>query len=970
MEDNNIQDSCCNSKYASIRQMDKLDEMLGRRFPFYPRTVIQAVHDGRTGASLEAILAQYNNIYVQYQGTAGRTRNIVPKEMRRKGIIISYVDMQGNAITEKCVNDAQRDNFHWGLDVNWVRVDELTLSGDISVSVKGTWVINGEDTGLAALGPKGDNGLTPWLKTIDNKLHFSYDNETWEVCSDYIAAYFRFQDNKFQISRDNKTWSDLSGEVTNSLSIKAYVTDKSQYPNPKQGDMIMVGPTYEDDDTEHTKPIYHLNIYNAGGWVNNGPFQSINAGVVQELGDSETEVMSQKAVSEKFSELEETLSKYLLFNNVDVAKAVQEIYIPEEIFHKYPDGVYLWNIGKLRDGNITVQIYGLKSDGSNEKIVDGYYDDFGNVEKYTDNGAFIIDMTNLDQTAGAYQNIKIPIKEAATIIENSPRISYKLGLSKSNISDKSLVADVALYNNRYILTPNIEVAKAVQEIYIPEEIYNKYPYGVYLWNIGKKGGTEDTVRVQVYGMLTETQNERIIESVFSTFEKVQIVSDNGSCIIDLSQLDQTAGIYDNIKVPVNKDVTIIENSPVLSYIIGKSRSNISDTSERCNYYLSTDNYDVIKAVKELYVKKEIYDKYEQVVLYNIGKLKNGNITVQIYGLKSDGGQEEIKKFYTESFGEVEYISNDCSFIIDLSNLDQTAEAYQNIKIPLKKNVTIKEYSPIIYQKLSNNQWYGKKIIWLGTSVPYGQYATKSYALEAANRLGFNLINTSMPGQRIHGYYDEEHDVIMGGQGTIEEPTNAYATTLSKAEYIAAKEAGVSTAEIASSSSPWEPNKGGSSYTRTWENIFVEENADADLWVFDVAPNNTNFETTDWDLFDKENWRYTDDSDFSEHRLTFLGALLFLMNKMYELNPKARLVFVLGTTYAYNEGKSNLELVRNAWNVHIIDLWGKINTSLPSIKYLYSEYTGVDGGKKINRHPSTFGHEKMGQMLANELLLIS
>lgn len=303
MKDNNIQDSCCNSKYASIRQMDKLDEVSGRRFPFYPRTVIQAVHDGRTGAPLEAILAQYNNIYVQFQGTAVRTRNIVPKEMRRKGIIISYVDMQGNAITEKCVNDAQRDNFHWGLDVNWVRVDELTLSGDISVSVKGTWVINGEDTGIAALGPKGDNGLTPWLKTIDNKLHFSYDNETWEVCSDYIAAYFRFQDNKFQISRDNKTWSDLSGEVTNSLSIKAYVTDKSQYPNPKQGDMIMVGPTYADDDTEHTKPIYHLNIYNAGGWVDHGPFQSINAGVVQELGNSETEVMSQKAVSEKISEL-------------------------------------------------------------------------------------------------------------------------------------------------------------------------------------------------------------------------------------------------------------------------------------------------------------------------------------------------------------------------------------------------------------------------------------------------------------------------------------------------------------------------------------------------------------------------------------------------------------------------------------------------------------------------------------------
>lgn len=326
MEDNNIQDSCCNSKYASIRQMDKLDEMLGRRFPFYPRTVIQAVHDGRTGASLEAILAQYNNIYVQYQGTAGRTRNIVPKEMRRKGIIISYVDMQGNAITEKCVNDAQKDNFHWGLDVNWVRVDELTLSGDISVSVKGTWVINDEDTGIAALGPKGDNGLTPWLKTIDNRLHFSYDNETWEECSDYIAAYFRFQDNKFQISRDNKTWSDLSGEVTNSLSIKAYVTDKSQYPNPKQGDMIMVGPTYADDDAEHTKPIYHLNIYNASGWMDHGPFQSINAGVVQELGDSKTEVMSQRTVSNNLIKLAGYVFDLLDFENGQWIGTGQSIY--------------------------------------------------------------------------------------------------------------------------------------------------------------------------------------------------------------------------------------------------------------------------------------------------------------------------------------------------------------------------------------------------------------------------------------------------------------------------------------------------------------------------------------------------------------------------------------------------------------------------------------------------------------------
>ena len=165
-------------------------------------------------------------------------------------------------------------------------------------------------------------------------------------------------------------------------------------------------------------------------------------------------------------------------------------------------------------------------------------------------------------------------------------------------------------------------------------------------------------------------------------------------------------------------------------------------------------------------------------------------------------------------------------------------------------------SPIIYRKTtSTNHWYGKKVLWLGTSVPYGQYATKSYALEAANKLGFTLINTSMPGQRIHGYKNEEFNIIMGGNGTTESPTSQYATCMSKEEYIIAKDSGVSTAEIVSDPVAWKPNDGGSSYTRTWENIFVEENKDVELWVFDVVPNNTNFDTTDWSAFDKSKWKY-------------------------------------------------------------------------------------------------------------------
>ena len=294
-------------QYNSIQQLLKKEG--GKKNPVFPPTVIQAVFDAKTGASLEAILAQFNSVHLQYQGSPKATRLIIPKEMRRAGLTITYMNMEGETITERASSAVQKDSDNWGLDINWSRVDELSLFGDISVSAQGTWIINGHDTGVKAVGPKGDAGLTPWLKTIDNRLHLSYDNVTWEPCSDPIAAYFRWNNNKIQISRDNKTWTDLSGTFADNLHIKGYVATTSALPSgAAQGDIYGVGPTYAAEDTAHTNPIYRYYVRNANTWVDNGPFTSIAAGIVQESGDSENVVMSQKAVTEKFSELGQQVS--------------------------------------------------------------------------------------------------------------------------------------------------------------------------------------------------------------------------------------------------------------------------------------------------------------------------------------------------------------------------------------------------------------------------------------------------------------------------------------------------------------------------------------------------------------------------------------------------------------------------------------------------------------------------------------
>ena len=89
-----------------------------------------------------------------------------------------------------------------------------------------------------------------------------------------------------------------------------------------------------------------------------------------------------------------------------------------------------------------------------------------------------------------------------------------------------------------------------------------------------------------------------------------------------------------------------------------------------------------------------------------------------------------------------------------------------------------------------------------------------------------------------------------------------------------------------------------------------------------------------------------------------------MDKMYDNQPKARMVLVLDSEYGYGntDGKGNMELLSKTFNIPLIDLWSKTNTS-PKSKLQTLSFGGT------NTHPSTFGHEVMGDIFTNELLLV-
>lgn len=338
-----------------IQQLIKKNSQEGRYEDIFPKTFIDAISDKESGVTLADILAMFNMLFLSYNGSRSQTRLQVPSSFRREGLWVTYVLYDKTVVTEWYSAEAI-DDTSWEANSNW-RDGSNSLVGDISISSDGYWVINGEITNIKA---QGEAGITPILRVgSNNHLQVSYTNGstyvdvspnpvftqfrvsnnkleqsvdlglTWTVASDYIAAWFRFTgtaggsqvDNvgKIQISRDNGvTWSDLSGEFTNSLYIKGYVATVSALPSTAvQGDIYGVGPTYDPSDTEHTNPIYQLYVKDSTGWVNNGKFTSITAGVVQVTGLSETEVMSQKAVTL----LNREVGKY----GLDIAKGTWEI---------------------------------------------------------------------------------------------------------------------------------------------------------------------------------------------------------------------------------------------------------------------------------------------------------------------------------------------------------------------------------------------------------------------------------------------------------------------------------------------------------------------------------------------------------------------------------------------------------------------------------------------------------------------
>lgn len=142
--------------------------------------------------------------------------------------------------------------------------------------------------------------IATYFRIENNKLQSSIDKENWEDISDFIAAWFRWsEDNRIQMSRTNVdgSWQNMSPIFADNIYIRGYLSSIDEAPaDSPVGAIYMVGP--------NTEGHYEMFVNTTDGWVNNGAFTAVPVGVVQELGQSTTEVMSQKAVTDEFNKIQ------------------------------------------------------------------------------------------------------------------------------------------------------------------------------------------------------------------------------------------------------------------------------------------------------------------------------------------------------------------------------------------------------------------------------------------------------------------------------------------------------------------------------------------------------------------------------------------------------------------------------------------------------------------------------------------
>lgn len=911
----------------------------------------------------------WNNIYYNWNVFVGWYVSVDSLENHVKMPNVGQYAYVGTNLNDALLYQC-RTNGTWtntGIKVrNYISV---VVSGNITIGENGNWFNDGNDTGIPA---------TP---AVDEQL------------DDIII---QLQQHTTEISNLKKSDANLQDQITSNASDITSLTAKYKSLSKTVQDIVATGGASTTTNVTYNNDTSRLNAENAQDAIDELQGSKIDkTSILQVLGEAEDKVMSQKASKRIFRELSNKASSncFVLVDDyyVDGTTKLPKYYVGDSNYrclyaNLLPNRSYTF---EYTSGLRTINFYNGTIDNATlveSKIYDGgistpyvydfclisvdtYYNEYVKYHFYENKSVTSEELANGSVTAE-----KLDSSARTNTIPLSLDIDAVTEEWESGILDES---GNILENALYCVSPFIDYSG----VYNQKQILQFKSSSPYSYNNVCIYSRE---KHEFIGSLTCLGNDN--GGVLSSIIIYSGLSIRVCTIKKLANWYKLGNTTIKDAFIRNEPESVTTDKLLNKSVTTDKLADSQNFEKRTIINLSAENTTLKNGVYDSrgFIENTDTSNFQSILYSNISnynRIDISNYTVDVSGGAFLDSDENVLKAFSSASGadHVLVIPKDAVTIaITVSVYHKYHDIYgiTTLNDYYLNNLHVKtsqlEYDKPL-QKISNNQWYGKKLCIIGTSVAHGSNAETAYGYIAQQKLGFTMIPAGVPGQAIHGKTVTYMDSVV--QKTILSPLTYGSGSLTKEEYAAAKavkDAGLSSdvvgmtiSEAPNNPTDWAgESKAYNNYYRTWENLFTAENQDVALWIYATVPNNTNFNLDDWNKFDTSNWRYNDGTSFDKHRTTFLGAMLYLMDKMYENQPKARMILVLDSAFGYgdNQGKGNMELLSKTFNIPLIDLWSKTNTCPKSKLQILSKE-----GKDL--HPSTFGHEVMGDIFTNELLLV-
>ena len=469
----------------------------------FPRTRIQDLFDDTSGQKLIDILRSFNMMFVPYLGNKSYTRNQISPELRRQGLWLTYVI--DNTVYTEWYGEVAIDDTNWGSDANW-RQGSNALVGDLSISPNGTWIINGEDSGIPI---KGDKGDSPVIRIYDNKIQVSYNKGvTYEDLNNtpvYTKFRFNSQTNTYQVSYDlGANWQNISDE-------KVYHKFKYNQTTNTYQESTDFGKTWSNISAEKVYTKFRFN-------------RSTNTYQIStDLGQNWTDVSSDKVyyqfrynretnthqVSTDFGTAWTNVSEDKVFYqfrtegnrlqvSTDLGTTWENCSEPIAAWFRWADASGTGNVGKVQISRDQQNWSDLSPTITNNLYIKGYVDAIGNLPSNAAIGDIYMVGPTYDEsdTTHNYPHYRMWVKQSSGWVDNG-EFTNAGPISTSNIIDGAVttekIVDNAITYNK--LQPEIkELVVGMTYVNNPEFLFVKTDSEDHLLWWMKRDGTVDWVK--------------------------------------------------------------------------------------------------------------------------------------------------------------------------------------------------------------------------------------------------------------------------------------------------------------------------------------------------------------------------------------------------------------------------------------------------------------------------------------------